>query len=167
MMERLREYNHYLEQLARRLSHELRTPITVVRSSLDAMELDQSADDQGIYLSRARDGLRRLDVIISRMSEATRLEQALQESEPERFDLREVIGASVEAYRLAWPHREFHYEAPDRPCSIHGMPDLVVQMLDKLAGNALDFATPDTPIEIAIEGDGRQAFPVHGIDSCR
>jgi signal transduction histidine kinase len=112
MMERLREYNHYLEQLARRLSHELRTPITVVRSSLDAMELDQSADDQGIYLSRARDGLRRLDVIISRMSEATRLEQALQESEPERFDLREVIGASVEAYRLAWPHREFHYEAP-------------------------------------------------------
>ena len=154
MMERLREYNHYLEQLARRLSHELRTPITVVRSSLDAMELDQSADDQGIYLSRARDGLRRLDVIISRMSEATRLEQALQESEPEFFDLREVIGASVEAYRLAWPHQEFQYQAPDRPCSIHGMPDLVVQMLDKLVGNALDFAAPDTPIDVAIERRG-------------
>ena len=47
MMERLREYNHYLEQLARRLSHELRTPITVVRSSLEAMELDQADGDQG------------------------------------------------------------------------------------------------------------------------
>jgi len=151
LMERLREYNHYLEQLARRLSHELRTPITVVRSSLDAMELDRSAGDQGPYLARARDGLRRLDTIISRMSEATRLEQALQDSEPERFDLRDVAGASVESYRSVWPQQEFRYRAPQVPCPIHGMPDLVVQILDKLVGNAVDFCTPGTPIDVRVE----------------
>jgi dedicated sortase system histidine kinase len=151
LMERLREYNHYLEQLARRLSHELRTPITVVRSSLDAMELDRSPGDQGPYLARARDGLRRLDTIISRMSEATRLEQALQDSEPERFDLRDVVGASVESYRSVWPQQEFRYLAPEEPCPIRGMPDLVVQILDKLVGNAVDFCTPGTPIDVRVE----------------
>ena len=154
MMERLREYNHYLEQLARRLSHELRTPITVVRSSLDAMELDGSADDQDIYLVRARDGLRRLDTIISRMSEATHLEQALQESEPELFDLAAVVAASVASYRLAWPQQLFQFRAPAEQCGIHGMPDLVVQMLDKLVGNAVDFSTPGTPIDIVVERQG-------------
>ena len=151
MMERLREYNHYLEQLARRLSHELRTPITVVRSSLEAMELDQTDGDREVYLSRARDGLRRLDTIISRMSEAARLEQALQESEPETFDLREIVDASVQSYRTVWPGQEFRYEANEEPCRIHGMPDLVVQMLDKLVGNAVDFHTPGTAIALAVE----------------
>ena len=151
MMERLREYNHYLEQLARRLSHELRTPITVVRSSLDAMELDQAADDQSIYLGRARDGLRRLDTIISRMSEAAHLEQALQESEPELFDLGAVIAASVESYRSVWPHQAFQILAPAGQCTIHGMPDLVVQMLDKLVGNAVDFSAPGTSIDVVVE----------------
>ncbi len=154
MMERLREYNHYLEQLARRLSHELRTPIAVVRSSLDAMELDRSADDQDIYLGRARDGLRRLDTIISRMSEATHLEQALQESEPELFDLGAVVAASVESYRSAWPQQSFRFLAPAEQCAIHGMPDLVVQMLDKLVGNAVDFSTPGTPIDVVVERQG-------------
>ena len=35
VLDRLAQYNDYLEQLADRLSHELRTPIAVVRSSLD------------------------------------------------------------------------------------------------------------------------------------
>jgi len=151
MMERLREYNHYLEQLARRLSHELRTPITVVRSSLEAMELDQADGDREVYLSRARDGLRRLDTIISRMSEAARLEQALQEAEPESFDLREIVDASVQSYRSVWPGQEFRYASSEEPCRVHGMPDLVVQMLDKLVGNAVDFHTPGTAIALAVE----------------
>jgi dedicated sortase system histidine kinase len=151
MMERLREYNHYLEQLARRLSHELRTPITVVRSSLDAMELDQADGDREVYLSRARDGLRRLDTIITRMSEAARLEQALQEAEPETFDLREIVDASVQSYQSVWPGQEFRCETGDDPCRIHGMPDLVVQMLDKLVANAVDFHTPESAIVIAVE----------------
>ena len=154
LMERLREYNHYLEQLARRLSHELRTPITVVRSSLDALELDPGGTDREVFLSRARDGLRRLDTIISRMSEAARLEQALAESEPEDFDLRDVVDAAVQSYGTVWPAVAFRFEAPATPCPVNGMPDLVVQMLDKLVANAVDFHAPDTAVQLALERRG-------------
>ena len=47
--------------------------------------------------------------------------------------------------------QEFRHQAPDGQYSIHGMPDLVVQMLDKLVGNAVDFCTPDTPIDVNVE----------------
>ena len=88
------------------------------------------------------------------MSEAARLEQALQEAEPEIFDLREVVEGSVQSYRAAWPRATFEWNAPDTPCPVHGVPDLIVQMLDKLIANALDFHTPGTPITVVLVGRG-------------
>ena len=78
LLERLRLYNDYLERLARRLSHELRTPIAVVRSSLDNLA-HATGDGEEPYLHRARDGVDRLNAIILRMSEATRIEQTLED----------------------------------------------------------------------------------------
>ena len=40
---------------------------------------------------------------------------------------------------------------------MYGVPDLMAQMLDKLIGNAIDFHTPDTPIRISLDTDGREA----------
>jgi two-component system sensor histidine kinase ChvG len=33
---------------------------------------------------------------------------------------------------------------------VNGVPDLIAQLLDKLIANAVDFATPETPIEIEL-----------------
>src|SRR5207248_1449980 len=68
VLERLAQYNTYLENMAGRLSHELRTPIAVVRSSLENLKLARP-EEAGVYLARANDGLRRLDTILTRMSE--------------------------------------------------------------------------------------------------
>ena len=42
-----------------------------------------------------------------------------------------------------------------RHCHSSGAPDLFAQMLDKLAANAVDFATGD-PIEISLERSGER-----------
>src|SRR6185436_2368546 len=86
VLDRLAQYNQYLESMAGRLSHELRTPVAVVRSSLENLALDPSGPDAGVYLARAEEGLRRLDNILTRMTEATRLEQLVRQGERETFD---------------------------------------------------------------------------------
>src|SRR3954469_20626237 len=91
MLARLAQYTSYLENRAGRLSHELRTPITVVRSSLENLKMQPLPQDAGVYLTRANEGLKRLDTILTRMSEATRLEQLVRKEERERFDAREVV----------------------------------------------------------------------------
>ena len=75
MLERLRRYNDYLEQLANRLSHELRTPIAVIRSSLENLEQAEPSET-ALYTERAMKGLGRLNMILARMSESTRIEHA-------------------------------------------------------------------------------------------
>ena len=157
ILRRLQQYTGYLETLAGRLSHELRTPVAVVRSSLDNLKQVELPDDARIYLQRAEQGLTRLTTIFARMSEATRLEQSLASVERERFDLKEVVQGCVEGYRLAHSDRQFVFDADPGQFWVHGAPDLVAQMLDKLAANAVEFSAPGSTIRFALQREGSRA----------
>ena len=154
---RLADYNAYLEELARRLAHELRTPIAVVRSSLDNLRLRTPPADAAVYLERAEGGLERLETVLTRMAEASRLEQAVRSTERERFDCVTVVTGCAGGYASAYPQHRFSTRTPDEPVMIHGAPDLFAQMLDKLVANAVDFATAGTPIAIGLGLQGTTA----------
>ena len=154
ILQRLQQYTGYLEALAGRLSHELRTPVAVVRSSLENLKQVELPSGARIYLQRAEEGLDRLSTIFTRMSEATRLEQSLASVKRERFDLAEVVRGCVEGYRLAHRDRQFVFDAGPGPYGVDGAPDLVAQMLDKLAANAVEFSSPGSTIRIALRSDG-------------
>lgn len=148
LLQRLSRNQTYLESMASRLSHELRTPIAVVRSSLENLHAEPLPERALTYMERAEAGLSRLSRILSRMSEATRMEQALAATDSERFDLRTVVAECVSGYRTAYPAHAFESVLPQYPVWVNGMPDLAAQMLDKLVENAADFAHPNSPIVI-------------------
>src|SRR5262249_38084124 len=77
VLDRLGEYNAYLERMADRLSHELRTPVAVVSSSLENLKSERSVDAMQVYIQRAEEGVKRLNLILTRIAEASRLEQML------------------------------------------------------------------------------------------
>jgi len=164
LLGRLSQHHGYLENMASRLSHELRTPIAVVRSSLDNLQLDPLPAASQAYIERAHAGLARLTRILSRMSEATRMEQALASTEPERYDLRPVVAECVQGYRQA--HGEARIEASlvAEPVWVLGAPDLAAQMLDKLVENAVDFASAGTPVQVTLdEVDGMACLSVSNV----
>ena len=148
IVERLTQYTSYLENMSSRLSHELRTPVTVVRSSLENLGMNQQAEGSAVYLERAEEGINRLNLILTNMSEATRLEQMLQTSEKEKIDLKEVITGCVEGYKLAYPDSCFELDVPNYNVHINGVPEYIAQLLDKLIANAVEFSYADHPISI-------------------
>jgi dedicated sortase system histidine kinase len=154
VLERLARYNAYLEALAGRLSHELRTPVAVVRSSLENLHAARTPEETRTYVARAEEGLARLSTILGRMMEASRLEQGLSTAERERFDAVAVIQGCVEGYRLAYATHRFELTIPSGPVPVLGAPDLLAQMLDKLVENAADFAAAGTAIRISLGADG-------------
>ena len=157
MLGRLRDYNAWLEQMASRLSHELRTPVAVVRSSLDNLRSQSPQGEARVYLDRAGEGVERLSRLISRLSEGTRLEKMLESAERESFDLAAVVRGCVEGYRGAYPGRAIDFEAPADPVTMSGVPDALAQLLDKLVENALDFAPAGGAVRIRLATDGRVA----------
>jgi len=155
VLERLKAYNAYLEAMAGRLSHELRTPVAVVRSSLDNLRQHDVPEEARKYVERAGEGVERLARLISRLSESTRLERLLESAERERFDLARVVAGCVEGYRAAYAPRAFDLALPPAPAVIEGVPDALAQLLDKLVENANDFAPAGTPIGISLAPAGR------------
>lgn len=151
VLERLAQHHAYLESMAGRLSHELRTPIAVVRSSLENLKLSSDEAERQRYVERAEEGLARLNRILERMTEASRLEQSLSSVERVRYDLRTVVRGCVDGYRVAYPRVSFRLELPPRRMEVEGSPDLAAQLLDKLVENAVDFCTLAQPILVALE----------------
>ncbi len=151
VLSRLAQYASYRENMASRLSHELRTPIAVVRSSLDNLRLSTLPAEARVYMERAQEGLNRLAHILTRMTEATRLEQSVGEDERERFDLARVVSGCVDGYRAAYPRHTLQLELPPGEVTFNGAPELIAQMLDKLVANAVEFSAEGTPIVVRLE----------------
>ncbi len=150
LLGRLNEYTGYLRTLAGKLAHEIRTPLTIVRSSLENLESEEVSGSARLYLERARQGSERLNAILVAMGAATRVEEAISSAERTRFDLVALIASAAGAYRIAFPDRAFSTELPGEAPTIEGAPDLIVQMLDKLIDNAVDFSLPGATITIRL-----------------
>ena len=140
LLDQLREYNDYLRTLSRKLSHELRTPIAVIQTSLENLEHSAPASEQtGVYLARSREGLARLNNILTAMSEANRLEESIRSNTPCPIDLTPLLNEIFAAYVSVYPEHELALDAPAQEAWITGVPELIVQALDKLMANAASF----------------------------
>ena len=139
VLNRLREHQHYLANLRSRLVHELRTPIMVVRSSLEnlAEAQDDDAPDwddalpegsassaiatraqrnaDAAFVQRALGGAMRLEKMVASMSEAASLESMLADSQLEEVDLNALLSHLVQAYEQAWSTSRASASATPRP----------------------------------------------------
>ncbi|GIU27095.1 proteobacterial dedicated sortase system histidine kinase [Shewanella schlegeliana] len=150
IVSRLSQYTHYLENMSSRLSHELRTPVAVVRSSLEHLGLQELNPDTRKYVDRAQEGVNRLNMILNNMSEATRLEESLSHAEQTVFPLEKVISGCMQGYQMTYPAQTFSLDIVKEEIAILGVPEYIAQLMDKLIANALEFSNPHTPIDVSL-----------------
>ncbi|MEJ2385110.1 MAG: ATP-binding protein [Xanthomonadales bacterium] len=145
------DYSGYLKTLASKLSHELKTPLAITRSSLDNLSARELDPETHRFIERAREGVDRQSAIVRAMSEASRLEAAIAAAEWDEVDLADLLRGLGEGYRAVHPGREVRVETPAEPCPLHCAPDLLAQALDKLADNALSLSGPRDVVTLALE----------------
>jgi dedicated sortase system histidine kinase len=143
-------YNDYLRTLASKLSHELSTPLAIVRSSLDNLDQEQLSPGARTYAQRAREGAERLSGILRSMAEASRMERIVAGAEGEDFDLADLVRSCAEAYRDLVAPRRIALDVPAGRIGLHGAPELIAQALDKLVDNARSFTPDDGWIRIRL-----------------
>ena len=132
-------WTEYLHSLTSRLSHELNTPLAIVKSSLDNLDQSLGTNAAREYLGRARDGADRLATIVRAMSESNRIERAIASAESEDFDLVQLVVGCAAGYATLAHDRDIRVELPANPLRFHGAPELIAQALDKLFDNARSF----------------------------
>ncbi|TVQ38886.1 MAG: hypothetical protein EA370_05475 [Wenzhouxiangella sp.] len=152
LLQRLNEHQNYLRTLADKLAHELRTPLAMIRSSLDNLEHSRDPEDIARYCRRANEGSARLNRIFQAMSQAARIEDSIRGEPARPFDLHRLLSEYVAACRNTYTDRRFELAlAEPGPVTVHGSADLFAQLLDKLVDNAVDFSPEDGRIGISLK----------------
>lgn len=157
LLTRLRSHQEYLRTLADKLTHELRTPLAGIRTSLDNLAHAETDEDKHLYLDRAEAASARLGRILRAMGQASRLEESLVTDAPEPVDLSALLEQYVTTRQGMHPDRRIRFDVRERPVPLAGSPDLIWQMLDKLMDNAVAFTPEGGRIEVRLGRDGPHA----------
>ncbi|MEQ3697353.1 MAG: ATP-binding protein [Pseudomonadales bacterium] len=150
--QQIRANTEYLEQLGSRLSHELKTPLTVIQSSLEHLRR-HATEDSATYIERASHGSQQLQVIFQRITEARNLEQLLLGVQPQSVDVKHLVNQVVEGYRIVNPTLQIKIIVSQQPACILTDGDFLAQALTKLIDNAISFHTPGTSIIVSVVDD--------------
>jgi len=151
------KYTDYLASLADKLSHELKTPVAVIRTSLENLELSNLDPEATKYLTRAMQGTNRLSQTLNALSEANKLEQSFEYAQWQVVPFDDMLAELTEAYRQIYASHQFQLEFDrNHDYTINLAPELIVQLLDKLISNAVDFAPVDQPIRFNLSKQNEQ-----------
>jgi len=135
------------ERFAQDVAHELRNPLTAARSTAEALTFAKTPEHQQQLVREIQEELKRLNKLITDVSNASRLdaELALQEREP--VDVRQVLRAVVDVFRamLSEDERRIVLDIADVPgnagaFTVEGHDARLGRVLTNLLDNAISFS---------------------------
>jgi len=141
------------------VSHEYRTPLSIIRSSLDIMELqmsDQRSQENGSELSKMKRAVRRLVEVMDFSLEKSRLSDSREKEGTVRTLLVPFMASEVEEVRALWPKRTFIFTISLTDHEINAEEHYLKTALFNLLDNAQKYSLPDSPIEIDCHGEGKE-----------
>jgi two-component system sensor histidine kinase ChvG len=149
-----------IESFAADVAHELKNPLTSLRSAVETLPRAKSDESRGRLLAVIQHDVRRLDRLISDISDASRLDAELARNDSGPVDLAQVLEAVVsvqnETRREGQPKIELVTERRgQRPSGRDGF--LVIghdsrlgQVIVNLIDNARSFSPPDKPVRVML-----------------
>lgn len=152
LLSRITDYTGYLKQLGSRLSHEMKTPISIVHTSLENLQLNHPDD---AFVGRALNANNRLKFILNQLSALSRLKQAIADAETHDIDLSDLIKQLAAGYQMN--HDQIETDIETNRIHIQGNSELLAQMLDKLVHNATTFTEANDRIIIALSKQKQNA----------
>lgn len=148
LLSKLKTYTGFLESVPRTLRHEILNPLNTISMSLQKMSADKKFDNR--LIDSARQAMRQLELIVHSLTEAAHIDQALSQDEKEVFDLALLASEYVSNIKVKHCNNLFSYSGPVSGIYIEGNDLRIIQLLDKIKDNAIDFAKQDSEIKFEL-----------------
>ncbi|MDP3601494.1 MAG: sensor histidine kinase [Bosea sp. (in: a-proteobacteria)] len=157
-----------IESFAADVAHELKNPLTSLRSAVETLPRAKSEESRGRLLAVIQHDVRRLDRLISDISDASRLDAELARNDAGPVDLGQiletVVSAQNETRREGQPMIELVSERRgQRPGGrdgfiVLGHDSRLGQVIVNLIDNARSFSPPDQPVRVMLSRVGDEVL---------
>ena len=138
------------EQFAADVSHEIKNPLASLRSAVGTMRVAKRDDQRERLLEIIEHDVKRLDRLVSDISNASRLDSELVKEEEESFDLIKMISNIVEFLAKDAKMRgvDFVSDLPSDPIMAQGLEGRMAQVFVNLITNAISFCEKGDAIRV-------------------
>jgi two-component system sensor histidine kinase ChvG len=138
------------EQFAADVAHEIKNPLASLRSAVGTLRMVKRDDQREKLMDVIDHDVRRLDRLVSDISNASRLDAELVKEEEEAFDLMKML-TNLGQY-LGEDSRsqgvDFILDLPDHPIEIQGLEARLAQVFVNLITNAISFCEDGDAIRV-------------------
>ncbi|MDE3029342.1 MAG: sensor histidine kinase [Paracoccaceae bacterium] len=138
------------EQFAADVAHEIKNPLASLRSAVASMRIVKRDDQREKLLGVIEHDVRRLDRLVSDISNASRLDSELVKEDEESFNLvktltnlTEYLGKDAAAKKV-----DFITDLPPEPIIIQGLEGRLAQVFVNLITNAVSFCEEGDAVRV-------------------
>ena len=135
-------------------SHELKTPLAIIRSNTDVLELE-NGDSK--WTKNIQNQVDRLTSLVNSLVVFSRMEEK-DTAEKVKFNLSESLHARIDDFEELASFQKKHIIADiDNNIYYRGEQQAIVQLMDILLENAIKYATKETNINITLKKNKKYA----------
>ncbi len=148
-----------IERFAADVAHEIRNPLTSIRSAVDTLPLVTDPAGRTKLLGILNHDVARLDRLVTDISNASRLDSELSRDAPQPLDLGRLLSEIVSLYNAsAKPGDPAVRFTADRaePLYVLGREGPLGQVFRNLIDNARSFSQPEGEVRVSLSHVGRQ-----------
>ena len=144
-----------IESFAADVAHEIRNPLTSLRSAVETLDLVSDPAARERLLNVLKNDVQRLDRLVTDISNASRLDAELSRDEPRRVDLGRLISDIVALYQATAKPGDvavaFTPSAGLEPVAVMGREGPLGQILRNLIDNARSFSPAGDSVTVTLQ----------------
>lgn len=132
-----------IERFAADVAHELKNPLSSLRSAVETVARIDDIPQQRKLMAIITDDVKRLDRLISDISDASRLDAELSRAESQPVDIAHLLATLVEIHQMTAPAGGVRLESridDEKDLVVFGIEDRLVQVFRNLISNAISFS---------------------------
>jgi signal transduction histidine kinase len=142
------------------VTHELKTPVAVIKLAVETLELGRfhTEAERDKYLRMITRESDRLAQLVDNILDFSRIEAGQRSLQLQPLDLREVVRAAMESFRLRLEDGGFHYEVtlPESLPQVLGDSRALQHCLLNLLDNAVKYSRERKDVRIGVDASGGQ-----------
>ncbi len=138
------------EQFAADVAHEIKNPLASLRSAVGTMRVAKREDQREKLLEVIEHDVKRLDRLVSDISNASRLDSELVKDDEESFDLLHMLDNIIEFLGKDATSKgiDFFADMPEEPITVLGLEGRLAQVFVNLISNAISFCEDGDAIRV-------------------
>jgi anti-sigma regulatory factor (Ser/Thr protein kinase) len=143
------------------MTHELKTPVSVIQAALDAITRYKLAQDPvklDNYIQISKSELLRLNLMIDKVLNLDHLDNGQIRLRPELYDVQQGIASVVSSMepRMGQTGALINYQPANEPCFVDGDPVHLTNVFYNLIDNALKYSGQNARITVSCKCDSEE-----------